>query len=89
MTYLDTDKQTKADLSITEGIYNELPLFFLYTGAETKNGKRMMQAWISSPLSDISIIRKRQEAIAWEGLPEIPLDEEELDFIEYYLDYRD
>lgn len=89
MTYLDTDKQTKADLAITEGIYNELPLFFLYTGAETKKGKRMMQAWISSPLSDISIIRKRQEAIAWEGLPEIPLDEEELDFIEYYLDYRD
>ena len=25
MTYLDTDKQTQADLSITEGIYDEYP----------------------------------------------------------------
>lgn len=32
---------------------------------------------------------KRQEAIAWKELPELPLDEEELDFIEYYLEYRD
>ena len=27
MTYLDTDKQTQADLSITEGIYDEYPLY--------------------------------------------------------------
>ena len=29
MTYLDTDKQTQADLSITEGIYDEYPLLFI------------------------------------------------------------
>lgn len=28
MTYLDTDRQTQADLSITEGIYDEYPLYF-------------------------------------------------------------
>ena len=49
----------------------------------------MMLDWITSPLNDISAIRKRQEAIAWKELPELPLDEEELDFIEYYLEYRD
>ena len=48
-----------------------------------------MLDWITSPLNDISVIRKRQEAIAWQELPELPLDEEELDFIEYYLEYRD
>ena len=89
MTYLDTDKQTQADLSITEGIYDEYPLYSLFSGTETKNGKRMMLDWITSPLNDISAIRKRQEAIAWKELPELPLDEEELDFIEYYLEYRD
>ena len=89
MTYLDTDRQTQADLSITEGIYDEYPLYSLFSGTETKNGKRMMLDWITSPLNHISAIRKRQEAIAWKELPELPLDEEELDFIEYYLEYRD
>ena len=78
MTYLDTDKQTQADLSITEGIYDEYPLYSLFSGTETKNGKRMMLDWITSPLNDISAIRKRQEAIAWKELPELPLDEEEV-----------
>ena len=31
MTYLDTDKQTQADLSITEGIYDEYPLYSLFS----------------------------------------------------------
>lgn len=89
MTYLDTDKQTQADLSIVEGVYDEYPLYSLFSATETKNGKRLMLDWITSPLNDISAIRKRQEAIAWQELPELPLDEEELDFIEYYLEYRD
>lgn len=29
MTYLDTDRQTQADLSITEGIYDEYPPLLL------------------------------------------------------------
>ena len=41
------------------------------------------------PLSDWEEICKRQEAIAWDFLPELPLNEEELDFIEYYLEYRE
>ncbi|GAE82771.1 MutS-related protein [Bacteroides reticulotermitis] len=89
MTYLDTDKQTKADLSIDEVQYDGYPLFSLYGGTKTPKGKRLMQAWISSPLNNRTDIRKRQEAIAWQELPEIPLAEEELDFIEYYLEYRD
>lgn len=59
MTYLDTDRQTQADLSITEGIYDEYPLYSLFSGTETKNGKRMMLDWITSPLNDISAIRKK------------------------------
>jgi len=89
MTYLDTDKQTQADLSITEGIYDEYPLYSLFSETETKNGKRVMLDWITSPLNDVSAIRKRQETIAWKELPDLPLDEEELDFIEYYLEHRD
>lgn len=89
MTYLETDKQTLADLSIVESMYDEHPLYSLYPATETKKGKRLMLHWITYPLNDISAIRKRQEAIAWQKLPELPLDEEELDFIEYYLEYRD
>jgi len=78
-----------ADLSIAESIYNEHPLCSLFPATETKKGKRLMLHWITYPLSDMSAIQKRQEAIAWQKLPELPLDEEELDFIEYYLEYRD
>ena len=49
MTYLDTDKQTQADLSIVEGIYDEYPLYSLFSATETKNGKRLMLDWITSP----------------------------------------
>ena len=56
---------------------------------ETKEGKALMLNWIMYPLSDLGEIRKRQEAIVWDALPELLLNEEELDFIEYYLAYRD
>ena len=49
----------------------------------------MMRHWITQPLSDLAAIQARQEAIAWEGLPALPMDESELDFIEYYLAFRD
>ena len=89
MTYLDTDKQTYADLSITETANNEQFLFSLFSRTETKEGKSLMMNWIMYPLSDLDMIRKRQEAVAWDALPELLLNEEELDFIEYYLAYRD
>lgn len=89
MIYLDTDKQTFTDLSITDGVCGEKALCSLFSKTETKQGKSLMLEWIMYPLSDADTIRKRQEAIAWDALPELPLNEEELDFIEYYLQYRD
>lgn len=89
MTYLDTDRQTNADLNIINGAYDEQALCSLYTRTETKKGKKMMIEWLMYPLSDPKTIRNRQAAIAFHSLPELPLTEEELDFIEYYLDYRD
>ena len=41
------------------------------------------------PLSDSDTIRVRQEAIDYDALPELPMTEEEFDFIEYYLNYRE
>ena len=89
MVYLATDKQTYADLSITETASNEQFLFSLFSKTETKEGKALMLNWLMYPLSDLEEIRKRQEAIVWDALPELLLNEEELDFIEYYLAYRD
>lgn len=89
MTYLDTDKQTCIDLIITDSVQGEQPLSSLFLKTETKQGRSLMTEWIMYPLSDREMICKRQELIAWAALPELPLDEEELDFIEYYLNYRD
>lgn len=88
-TYLNTDKQTYADLSIMENGNNEPTVCSLFSRTETKQGKSLIQSWLMHPLSDGDTIRKRQEAIAWNELPELFLTEEELDFIEYYLAYRD
>ena len=81
MVYLATDKQTYADLSITETASNEQFLFSLFSKTETKEGKALMLNWLMYPLSDLEEIRKRQEAIVWDALPELLLNEEELDFI--------
>lgn len=78
MVYLATDKQTYADLSITETASNEQFLFSLFSKTETKEGKALMLNWIMYPLSDLEEIRKRQEAIVWDALPELLLNEEEL-----------
>lgn len=50
MTYLDTDKQTYADLSITETANNEQFLFSLFSKTETKEGKSLMMNWVMYPL---------------------------------------
>ena len=49
MVYLDTDKQTYADLSITESVYDEQPLCSLFMKTETKQGKSLMLEWIMYP----------------------------------------
>lgn len=89
MKYLNTDRQTMSDLSIQDTVYGEQALHSLYLKTDTKKGRQLMLNWIANPLSDIEQIQKRQSAIAWDKLPELPLDEEELDFLEYYLDYRE
>lgn len=89
MKYLDADKQTYADLGIIEGEKGGQGLCSLFTATETKNGRRLMMDWLTNPLSDMDVIRMRQEAIEYDYLPDLPLTEEELDFIEYYLNYRE
>ena len=89
LQYLKTDIQTRFDLGIQETPNGEHPLPLLFLHTETKEGKRMMRNWITQPLSDLASIQARQEAIVWEGLPALPMDESELDFIEYYLAFRD
>ena len=89
MNYINTDKQTYADLNIVEGEEDRLNLLSLFSATETKNGRLLMQNWLMYPLSDFDTIRVRQEAIDYDALPELPMTEEEIDFIEYYLNYRD
>ena len=88
-TYLTTDRQTMMDLGIQKSPCNEPLVHSFFLNTETKEGRKMMKNWISFPSSDLKCIKARQEAIAWEGLPPIPLDEEELDFLEHYMAYRD
>ena len=46
MVYLATDKQTYADLSITETANNEQFLFSLFSKTETKEGKAKIRQYI-------------------------------------------
>lgn len=89
LQYLKTDIQTQNDLGIQDSPNGERSLSSLFLQTGTKEGKRMIRQWIAQPLSDLATIRARQEAIAYDSLPSLPLDEEELDFLEYYLAFRD
>lgn len=89
MKYLSTDRQTMADLGIETGLYGEEALSSLFLPTETQKGKLLLLFWLGNPLSDKKAIEERQQAVAWDGLPELPLDAEELDLLEYYLDYRE
>ena len=88
-TYLTSDWQTMMDLGIQNSSYDDRPIHLLFLDTETKEGRKMMKSWIAQPLSDLKAIEERQNAIAWNQLPSLPLNEEELDFLEYYLSYRD
>ena len=88
-TYLTSDWQTMMDLGIQNSSYDDHPIHLLFLDTETKEGRKMMKNWIAQPLSDLKSIEERQSAIAWNQLPALPLNEEELDFLEYYLSYRD
>ena len=84
LQYLKTDIQTQNDLGIQDSPNGERPLSSLFLQTGTKEGKRMIRQWIAQPLSDLATIRARQEAIAYDSLPSLPLDEEELDFLESF-----
>lgn len=88
-THLTTDWQTMMDLGIQKSPYDEPLIHMLFLATETKEGRGIMKSWIAQPLCDLETIKARQNAIAWENLPPLPMDEEELDFLEYYLAYRD
>lgn len=88
--HLFTDRQTIIDLDIL----NETPcggweLCSLFAKTRTKEGKKLMRSWISEPLNDYALIQERIDAIKCEFIPTIDMDEEELDFIEYYLACRE
>lgn len=61
-------------------------LFFNFT--RTVGGRRLLQEWLNQPLNDVQMIQERSDAIRTVP-PELPIDEEELDFIEYYLSLED
>lgn len=64
ITYLDTDRQTNADLNISDAMGSERPLSSLFLKTETKPGRNLMMDWLLHPLADREQILKRQEAIA-------------------------
>ena len=81
MTYLDTDKQTYADLSITETANNEQFLFSLFSKTETKEGKSLMMNWIMYPLSDLGYDpQKAGGLLRGIALPELLLNEVRIGF---------
>ncbi len=87
---LFTDRQTIADLEIlNDNPYGGWCLYSLFCKTHTKEGKKMMHKWLSEPLNDSVLIQERIEAIQYEFVSLLDMDEEELDFIEYYLSCKE
>lgn len=84
---LETDLQTRNDLSITQNPYGEYELVSLFSTTRSKGGKAVLRNWILNPVSDFQTLNNRIKAICAGGIPHFTIDGDALDFIEYYLNY--
>lgn len=87
--YITSDTQTTNDLSIVNSYYGEEKLFTLFNQTNSDGGRRLMYKWLMQPLNNLSAITERIEAIQNINLPEMNINRETLDFIEYYLETDD
>ena len=84
---LDTDLQTRNDLNVSHSLYGEDNLASLFSNTCSVGGKEILREWACNPISDINILSNRVNAIRIGGLPNLSVDGDSLDFIEYYLNY--
>ena len=87
--YINSDNQTFNDLSIAENVYGEKSLFSLFDDTCSGGGRKQMKEWIMHPMNDLQSINERIEAICYNDMPDLTINREELDFIEYYLGFED
>lgn len=83
------DNQTINDLGIIENRYEEKEIFSLFNATHSYGGKKILRKWITKPLNDLSILTKRIEALKSNTFFHLSIRNEELDFIEHYLNYED
>jgi DNA mismatch repair ATPase MutS len=82
-----TDSHTLSDLNILGTAYEENSIFDFLNHTQTHGGKIKLSALLKSPLNELSVIRKRQEAILFlkEADVSFEFNKEEYAFIEHYL----
>lgn len=84
-----TDKQTFHDLEILNSGKNQQSIFDLFNKTQSLLGKERLCYFLSHPLTDLTEINNRIEAISFfqhlECKEELDIDKNTLDFIEHYL----
>lgn len=83
------DQQTFDDLNIFGKYKDDDSIFYLFSKTRSYLGKKKMEQLFLYPLTDLKEINDRSHLISCLGdMDEIPLEYEELDFIEYYLELQ-
>lgn len=87
MTKFGTDKQTILDLNIFPQAKGDLSILDFYNSTKTKGGRDELEKMLSTPLTDFEEIQSRILTIQYiyDRQAECYLDNEYLDFVEYYL----
>jgi DNA mismatch repair protein MutS len=65
--FMTLDAATRRNLELTETLRGEIKgsLLFVLDQTVTPMGKRLMRAWVSQPLLDVSKIKSRQDGVAY------------------------
>lgn len=90
MAQFEVDRQTINDLQIFNDAWHKIAVYNFFDRVSTLGGSRKLTELMSAPSNDIRVLNSRRDCIKYfyDNQPRLPLDKNDLDFIEHYLAFN-
>lgn len=90
MAQFEVDKQTINDLQIFNDARHKIAVYNFFDHTSTFGGSMKLTELMSTPSNDIRVLSSRRDCIKYfyDNQPQLPLNKNDLDFIEHYLAFN-
>ena len=90
MAQFEVDRQTINDLQLFNDTTGNIAVYSFFDYVSTLGGGRKLTEMMSSPSNDIRVLNSRRDCIKYfaDNQVHLPLNKNDLDFIEYYLAFN-